>query len=148
MYRGWYVQRGLFLCGIIMSVWWFVAGQFVLKRKEKKVSSVSTMVLREQCAQEMGDILQIIPDIMHGLANIQSADLSHIYAFFDGEKQCFLLSAKKNQLYGFQAKLTVHKQHLVKIKQILQEQVLFLQSLESESKESKSSKSIRSNMQI
>jgi len=146
MNRRWYVQRGLFLCGIITSVGWFVAEQFVLERKEKKVPSVSTMVLREQCAQEMGDILQIIPDIMRELANVQSAILTHIFAFFDGEKQCFLLSAKKDQLYDLQIKLIVHKQRLVKIKQILQEQVLFLQSLES--KKSKNSQSIRSSVQI
>lgn len=142
MYRGWRVQRGLLLFGIVISVGWFMTGQFILERKEKKVPSISTMVLREQCAQEMGDILQIIPDIMHGIANIQSAILIHMGAFFDGEKQCFLLSAKKNQLYDLQTKLTVHKQCLVKIKQILQELVSFLQSLES--KKSKNSKSTRS----
>jgi len=138
MYRGWHVQRGLVFFGIIVSVGWFIAGQFVSERKEKKVSSASTMVLREQCVQDKGEILQIIPDIMHELANIQSVLLTLIYAFFDGAKKCFLLSAKKDQLYDLQIKLTVYKQHLLKIKQVLQEQVLFLQSLEL--KQSKSNK--------
>ncbi len=146
MYRGWLVQRGLFLCGIITSVGWFMAGQFVSERKKKKVPSVSTMVLREQYAQEMGDILQIIPGIMHELANIQSVLLTHIYAFFDGDKQCFLLSAKKDQLYDSQTKLTVHKQRSVVIKQTLHELLLFLQSLELE--QSKSSKATKHSMLI
>jgi len=137
MHRGRYLQGVLFLfAGIVVSVGWFISGQFVLKRKEKKFSGVSTTVLREQCAQEMGDILQIIPDIMHELANIQSAELTHIYAFFNGEKQCFLLSANKDQLYDLQIKLTVHKQHLVRVKQILQEQGSFLQLLELEKSKS------------
>ena len=144
MYRRWHVQGGLFLCSIIIPVWLFIAEGFVLERKEKKVPSVSTMVLREQCAQGMGDMLQMIADIMHELANIQSADLTHIGAFFNGEKKCFLLSAKKDQLYDLQIKLTVHKQHLAMIKQTLQEQVLFLQSLEP--KKSKNNRSAESSV--
>ena len=146
MYRGWLVQRGLFLCGIIVFVGWIMAGQFVLERKEKKAPSVSTTALREQCVQERRDVLQIMPDIMHEIANIQSAVLTQISAFFDGDKQCFLLSAKKDQLYDSQIKLTVHKQRLVVIKQTLHEFLLFLQSLEL--KQSKSSKATKHSMLI
>ncbi len=144
MYEKWQEKRVLFLFSIIlMSVGWFVTGQFLLERKEKKVSRVSVTVLREQCAQEMGDIIQIIPAIMHGLANTQSAILAHICAFFDGEKQCFLLSAKKDQLADLPSKLIACKQQLAAIEQILQEQALFLQSLDS--KKSKNNKSTKNN---
>ncbi len=132
MYRRWQIKRVLFLCSIIlMFVGWFATGQFLLERKEKKVSRVSETVLREQWVQDMGDIMQIIPDIMHELANTQSAVLAHIYSFFDGEKQCFLRSAKKDQLYNLQRELVDCKQQLAAIKKTLQKKALFFQSLDS-----------------
>ncbi|HEB41619.1 MAG TPA: hypothetical protein ENI08_01195 [Candidatus Dependentiae bacterium] len=143
MYEKWQKKRVLFLFSIILiSVGWFVTGQFLLERKEKKVSRVSATVLREQCVKKMGDIMQIIPAIMHGLADLESSLLTHIYAFFDGEK-CFLLSAKKDQLSDLQQNLIACKQQLVAIKQTLQKQALFLQS--PDSKKSKNNKSTKNN---
>ena len=144
MYEKWQKKRILFLFSIILiSAGWFVTGQFLLERKEKKTLRISATVLCEKCVKEMGDIMQIVPAIMHKLANIQSAVLTHICAFFDGAKQCFLLSAKKDQLADLLSKLIACKQQLVAIEQTLQEKALFLQSLDS--KKSKNNKSTKNN---
>ncbi len=143
MYEKWQKKRVLFLFSIILiSVGWFVTGQFLLERKEKKISRVSVTVLREQCVKKMGDIMQITPDSMHGLADLESSLLTHIYAFFDGEK-CFLLSAKKDQLSDLQQNLIACEQQVAAINQTLRELTLFIQSLDS--KKSKNNKSTKNN---
>ena len=126
-------NHSIVIGGILLSVYFLVAEQFVLKRDHKR-KKVSTNTLREQCATCMGQILELFTDIMHPNADAQQSMLHHLYGLFENDKKCFLLCASKEQLFEAKTQLEAYYTRVEKIRDEFQELASFLISLENNKK--------------
>ena len=117
---------------LLLPFCWLVAEQFVLTQgaKKRRTGKPSVNTLRESCTEQMGEIMQLFPTIMHHLANAQTHILSHVYAYLDGEKDCFLLRAKREQLVQAQTKLASIKGRLIVLEAGLQATINSLETFQ------------------
>ncbi len=129
MQRSGYCFLSFFFGVVVLPVCLLFAEQFVLPKKGKRKKG--SHVLRQQCAEAMGKIMQIMPDIMHVVADTQHCLLSHIYEYLDGEKNCFLACATKSQLIEAQAKLQRFKSRLASFREMLQKEMNEIKDLKA-----------------
>ncbi len=118
----WITQRRMLLISLfLLPFCLLVAEQFIVQKgANKRRRQPSAKVLRERCAEQMGEIMHLFPDILHCLADVQGRILSHLYAYLEGDKDCFLLCANRPQLASAQAKLASIKSRLEALEAELQ----------------------------
>lgn len=119
----WITQRRMLLISLfLLPFCLLVAEQFIVQKgtNKRRKGQPSAKVLRERCAEQMGEIMHHFPNILHHLADVQGRILSHLYAYLEGEKCCFLLCATRPQLASAQAKLASIKSRLEAIEAELQ----------------------------
>lgn len=108
---------GLTLCCVVLS------NQFVVKKNKHKTPSVAK--LKEQCCATYSTIMQTIPDIMHALADVQTDACNVIQGYCEGEKNCFLERATKQQLIKYNQLLAdleqLHEKFKIAIESKLQQ---------------------------
>ena len=119
----WITHRRILLISLfLLPFCLLVAEQFIVQKgANKRRKGPSAKVLRVRCAEQMGAIMHHFPTILHHLADVQGHILSHLYAYLEGEKGCFLLCATRSQLAGAQAKLASIKSRLEALEAELQE---------------------------
>ena len=69
--------------------------EFTVKPKKKNVS-VNT--LREECCQVCGDLVSILPDALHTIADVQTVSAQMIAGYFESDKQSFCMKADRDKL--------------------------------------------------
>ncbi len=114
---------------LISSCVWHAAGQFVVKKKRK---GPSCSTLKEQCCQEMGDILRGFPDLFRTCADIQSLDMQYIDQFLQGEMNTFCPGANKEQLQKTLEQLRSFNNYICDVRKKMKQHVSFLQSLKKD----------------
>jgi hypothetical protein len=90
-----------------------IAEEFIIKRDRAKTrNKISKRVYQERGATHMGDMMQILPNILRSVADIQQTLLEHLHGFLEGDKSCYMLNCSKNELVVFEEKLAVSVKQL------------------------------------
>lgn len=121
------VKSLFFISGIVIS-FFVLAENFVLK-KQKRVPSQK--VLKEQCCDEFGTLLELFPAIMRQMADLQEIAIKTIRGYWDGDKQSLCVCATKDQLESCTKRLAALDKQMHQLKKNLEKEVLFLQSIQS-----------------
>lgn len=99
--------RAMFVL-VIISVFfgWCGNAQFVEKRSKKGPSMVA---LKEQCCKELGEVLNLVPEILRRVATLQEKSIAAIRGYWQSDSASFCNVASREQLALCKAKLeSVH----------------------------------------
>lgn len=91
-----------------------MAQSFIVKKKKTKLPSMNK--LKEQCCQELTEIMEVIPAIMHELADIHQLSQANIRHYVENEKQGLMGIQKKESLSKGVNHLNALKKAMVRLK--------------------------------
>lgn len=80
----------------------YILGESFVTPK-KKTPSINK--LKEECCQECATILELTPELLRAIANIQQTALSNVRCYMDDGKEGFIATKSKEQLVTSHEKL-------------------------------------------
>ena len=97
----------IFFVVICLVSAWYTTAQFTQKR-EKKGPSLAT--LKEDCCQEFGEILKLVPDCLRKISDVQDLSVAAIQGYWQGDKTSFCGCASRQKLTACNERLHALKQ--------------------------------------
>lgn len=71
------------------------AEDFTIKPKKK---TLSANALKEECCQVCGDLVALLPNALHTIADVQTVSAQFIAGYFESDKQSFCMKADRDKL--------------------------------------------------
>jgi hypothetical protein len=87
---------------VTIIIFYGVASEFIEKRPKKNLS-INT--LKEECCEQFGEILKLVPPLLQSVACIQKEALTAIQGYWQGEKQSWCERASRQKLTTCQERL-------------------------------------------
>lgn len=99
---------------------------------KKKAPSLSK--LKEECCQECAAILELTPEILRSIADIQQMALGNVRCYMDDGKEGFIASKSKEKLAASQEKLVALRGDLEALSVQIKSTCSYLESLSVQNK--------------
>lgn len=111
---------------ILLPTVYLLGETFVVAKNKKKAPSHSK--LKEECCAECGSILELTPELLRAIADVQETALANVRSYIDDGKDGFIATKSKAQLTASHEKLQALRANLEKLTKEIQECQKFLSS--------------------
>ncbi len=95
---GFRISHRMILAVSLTAVCVVLSNQFVVKKKPKVPS---TSKFKEQCCERYTQVVQLVPDIMHATADVQTIAFDTLQRYCEGDASCLGANMSKEQLIKY-----------------------------------------------